>query len=101
MLNRKEIIDLAAFAISASALAAADPNEDDFECLPFLEIQDTFLATRKDTWTTEVTSTYVLTVVEQITAEPLPSTTMCDGGPRLIGGYPDTSHVVTQTFDPP
>lgn len=101
MWSNKAILNLVAFALSTSALPAADPNEDDFECLSSLQAHDAFLETREQTWTTKVTSTYVRTVVDVITTSPLPTTTLCDGRPRLIGDYPDTTYVVTETFDPP
>lgn len=85
----------------ARALPAADPNDDDFECLSSLQAHDAFLSSREETFTTEYTSIEVATATNEDTDFPRPTTTLCDGRPRVIGYYPTETYTTTYTYDPP
>lgn len=92
-INIKSLLGIASLNLLVTALPAADPNDDDFQCLSSWHSWDA--SSSQNQYTTTVVSSIVH--VTDIIDPNVPLSTLCDGRPR--GQFTQSSS--TETYDPP
>lgn len=99
MMDTMKLLATASLILLARALPAADPNDDDFECLSSFHVYDSSSSAFEEQYTTEIISTREWVDVE--TDKDVPLTTLCDGRPRALESYKLIYTTTTDTLDPP